>query len=234
LDNSTGANNVAVGYLSLENGTTACNNTAVGVSSLGLVSTGGDNVGLGKNAGDTITTGTGNTIIGNLADSGSATATNRIAIGNQVTATANNRITVGAGASIAELDLDGSDTSWAASSDARLKENVKDNTAGLALINDLRTVTFNWKRRKDISQDLVGYYANSDERIHGQGDGEYLSFIAQEAQDAINKHSADVVKLIRAREDGVLTAAPGALIPVLVKAIQELSAKVAALEAKNA
>ena len=143
-------------------------------------------------------------------------------------------MTIWLGASRAELEIDGSDTSWAASSDARLKENVKDNTAGLALINDLRTVTFNWKRKKDIPQELVGYYADSDERIHGHGDETYLSFIAQEAQEAINKHSADVVKLIRSREDGVLTAAPGALIPVLVKAIQELSAKVAALEAKNA
>ena len=231
--NTSGNYNTAVGDSALFNNTTADDNTAVGYQAGYAITTGGYNVAFGKNAGDTITTGTGNTILGFSADSGTAAAVNRIALGNQVVATADNRITVGAGANVAELDLNGSDTSWAASSDARLKENVKDNTAGLALINDLRTVTFNWKRKKDVPQELIGCYADSDERIHGFGDETYLSFIAQEAQETITKHSADVVRLVRSRENGILIAAPGALIPVLVKAIQELKAEFDAYKASH-
>ena len=54
----------------------------------------------------------------------------------------------------AELDLNGSDTSWAASSDERLKENIQESTAGLSFINDLRPVTFDWKQKKDITPEL--------------------------------------------------------------------------------
>ena len=69
--------------------------------------------------------------MGYSADVGGGGAVNRIAIGNQVTVSSNDRITIGAGSDIASLELNGSDTSWAASSDERLKENVVASTAGL-------------------------------------------------------------------------------------------------------
>jgi hypothetical protein len=203
----------------------------MGFQALCANTTGSCNVALGETAGDTITTGSGNTMIGRGSDSGSATAANRIAIGVNVVATADNRITIGSGANIAELDLDGSDTSWAASSDVRLKENIHPSTIGLALINDLRPVNFQWKRRCDINPSVPGH-DDSTERVHGDPGATYLGFIAQEAQSAIEAHGAKTVRMVESRENGILTAAPGALIPVLVRAVQELSAELAQLKSK--
>jgi len=59
-------------------------------------------------------------------------------------------------------------------------------------------------------------------------------FIAQEVKIAIDAHSElkDGFKLWDERDDGGQEVAESALIPILVKAIQELSEKIAALEAK--
>ena len=61
-------------------------------------------------------------------------------------------------------------------------------------------------------------------------------FIAQEVKTAIDAHSEikDGFNFWNEREDGSQEVAETALIPVLVKAIQELSAKVTTLEAKVA
>jgi hypothetical protein len=75
-------------------------------------------------------------------------------------------------------------------------------------------------------------HEDSEERVHGEGDKAYLGFIAQEALAAIETHGADTVRLVRSRDDGILTTAPAALVPVLVKAVQELAARVAQLEGK--
>lgn len=244
FSNTEGENNTAVGYESLETNTlgdtntavgrkalfanlTGNSNTAVGAYALSDV-TGSNNTAIGAGAGGIIS-GSGNTIIGTDASSGSNFAANRIVIGRAVTGTADARITIGNGASIAELDLNGSDTSWAASSDERLKTNIQDSSVGLALVNDLRVVNFQWKRKRNIDPAL-SQHADSDERIHGDGDAVYTGFIAQEAQAAIAAHEADPVRLVRSREDGILTTAPAALVPVLVKAIQELSAQIKELQ----
>ena len=57
-------------------------------------------------------------------------------------------------------------------------------------------------------------------------------FIAQEVKTAIDNHSeiADGFKLWATREDGQQEVAESALIPILVKAIQELSAEVTKLK----
>ncbi len=39
-------------------------------------------------------------------------------------------------------------TSLVTSSDERLKENIEDNSLGLGFINELRTVTYNWKKQR--------------------------------------------------------------------------------------
>lgn len=238
LVSSTGQANCAMGYAALEALTTGNNNTAIGTAAGTSVTTGSDNVLIGMRAGywsSAITTGTGNVIIGYNAVSGSASASNRIVLGNGVGGTANNRITVGSGSNIAELDLDGSDTSWAASSDERLKENIQTSNIGLDLITSLRPVSYQWRKCKDIDPDVPGYIPEynddgsynpeSEERVHGDGDSVYLGFIAQESEAAIAANNADVMRMVKQREDGIYTVAPATLIPALVKAIQELKAE---------
>ena len=78
-------------------------------------------------------------------------------------------------------------------------------------------------------------YKDSDEPVLGYKYGEVLhGFIAQEVKKVTDKHDSlkDGFKMWGVREDGVQSVADGNLIPILVKAVQELSAKVTELESK--
>lgn len=104
-------------------------------------------------------------------------------------------------------------TTISAISDARLKENVRDLDIGLSTILALKPRRFDWKagKGKDIQDDI--------------------GFIAQEVEEVLpalidgwmpGENEPDDLKSVKA----------GDLIPVLVKAIQELTARVAELEGK--
>jgi hypothetical protein len=100
-------------------------------------------------------------------------------------------------------------------SDGRLKENVRNATEGLDVVNALRPVRYDWK---------AGY---------GNDRKDQLGFIAQEVEsvfpDAVSEWSK-----AEGDEEPYKTVGPGALIPVLVKAIQEQQAMIKSLEAKVA
>ena len=123
-------------------------------------------------------------------------------------------------------------TSITGSSDQRLKQNIADSTAGLAFINDLRPRTFKFKKQKDISPTTLASYKEGSETIAQGGDAStFYGFVAQEIKTAIDANSIiDNGHIWEEAIDGCQNVAQGALIPMLVKAIQELSAKVTALE----
>ena len=118
-----------------------------------------------------------------------------------------------------------------ATSDARYKKDVTPVTDGLTLVNKLNPVSFNWKPHEVHNFDTV----NTD-----------VGFIAQEVQSALagSPYLSNIVKsnettLPDESKEEFLGVADGKLIPILVKAIQELStaldaanARIAALEAK--
>lgn len=62
--NTTGTNNTAMGYQALDANTTGDSNTAVGVNALGAQTTASSNTAIGVGSGGTITTGTKNSILG--------------------------------------------------------------------------------------------------------------------------------------------------------------------------
>ena len=114
-----------------------------------------------------------------------------------------------------------------------MKEEIITSTAGLSFLNDLRPVTFKWKKEKDIPTTLKGYKEGSETRY--KTDATEHGFIAQEVKTAIDAHSEikDGFEMWREDDlDGRQRVAEGALIPVLVKAVQELSAKNDALAAE--
>ena len=124
-------------------------------------------------------------------------------------------------------------TSVSAPSDIRLKRNIKDDVAGLSFINDLRPVTYEWKKEKDIPEELNAHVADSEKTFNN----EFVNhgFIAQEVKEAIDNHSEikDGFKMWFEDDiDGRQRIAEGALVPMLVKAMQELSAKNDALLAR--
>ena len=116
----------------------------------------------------------------------------------------------------------------------RYKKDIEDSTAGLSFINDLRPVTFKFKQKNELDTDLYGYDANSTD-TDGYTDEVAHGFIAQEIKTVIDNHPE-----IKAGQE-IWKQAPEAkgkrqnvshigMIPMMVKAIQELSAKVKALE----
>ena len=233
-----GDNNVAIGYGALDEITTGCCNIAIGTNALGNCDGGeNENIAIGNNAGLNLDNGHNNTIVGANANASSGTANGQIIIGKDVTGSAgNSSATLGLSTNKVSIDLDGSDTSWAASSDERLKENIQTSTAGLSFINELRPVTFNWKKAKDVDKSMSQYQDSEEPALGLEGSyGKTMhGFIAQEVKSAIDKHSdlKEGFSMWKEWEDGTQAVSDGALVPVLVKAIQELSARVEELESK--
>jgi hypothetical protein len=109
--------------------------------------------------------------------------------------------------------ISATNTTISAISDARLKENVQDIDVGLGAILALKPRKFDWKegKGKDIKGDR-GFIAQEFEQVFPQ--------LVDEWKDAAPEGEAPYKSV---RQD---------LIPVLVKAIQELTARVQTLEAK--
>jgi hypothetical protein len=231
--NTTGNTNTALGLQALHRNTTANDNTAVGRNSMEQNLTGAQNTIVGSLCHDNLTTGDLNTALGyNLAPS-AVDVSSEIVIGSSITGAGTNTVRIGTGGGTATLGLDGSDTSWAAASDVRLKKDVADSTVGLSFLNALRPITFKWQHKNAVAEDLPQYDADSSDPIFGEGKAHH-GFIAQEVKAVIDDHSdvLDGNNIWHEDPDGTQQLSQGNLVPMLVKAIQELSAKIAELEAQ--
>ena len=210
---TTGNTNTAVGYAALSTETAGDRNVGVGYQALKNQNNTSDtdayNVAVGYNAGVAITTGDQNTIIGGLAGDSLLTGTNNIIIGYNAEAS-----TTGAADEIT-LGNANNDTIRAAVqtisslSDERDKTNIQESTYGLDFIDKLNPVTFDWNTR--------------DGSRKGKKD---LGFIAQEL-DAVDD---EYTQLVYKSNPDKLEASYGRLVPVLVKAIQELKAEIELLK----
>ncbi len=113
---------------------------------------------------------------------------------------------------------------WSFTSDARVKDGVTAlPVSGEDFVNALRPVSFCFLDR-ETKQPLEQKHCN-------------VGFIAQEVEKALEDNGlAHISNLVTkpADEDSYYQLAEAAMVPFLVKAVQELSAKVAALEAKLA
>ena len=242
-----GTNNVAVGFEALS-ANCGSGNVALGTRA-GKVSTADNNTFVGLSAGQSVTSGANNTLIGAICADSMQTNTEMTAVGYNLAATSQTgrarEIIIGSNGTgggsntarfitsggSATLNIDGSDTSWAAASDSRLKKEVANSTVGLEFIKDLRPVTFKWNAKNAIADSLPQYDADSSDPVYGQGKAHH-GFIAQEVKTVIDAHS-DVVNghnIWVEDPNGTQQVAPSALVPMLVKAIQELEARIAVLE----
>jgi hypothetical protein len=103
-------------------------------------------------------------------------------------------------------------------SDERDKTAIEDLSYGLNFINDMRPVEFTWNRRD-------GTFGTKKD----------MGFIAQDLMDVEIEHSsATRTRLVNSENPDRLEADYMRTYPILVKAVQELSAKVDALEARIA
>ena len=119
---------------------------------------------------------------------------------------------------------------WATVSDERYKKDIVDSTAGLSFINALQPRTFKYKALGELPETFRAYEADSTDAFKNSNTNH--GFIAQEVKAAIDADSSikDGFNLWDSRPDGSQEVAEAALIPILVKAIQELTARIAVLE----
>ena len=164
-----------------------------------------------------VTSGTGNTGVGLNAGLDVVTGSNNLCLGlnSQASSTSvSNEITLG-NSSISSLRC--ADTSISSLSDRRDKTDIVDLPVGLDFINSLLPRKFKWQTREGVPTK----------------DGlERAGFIAQELQEA--QSGAEYLDLVYANNPEKLEVKIGKLVPVLVKGIQELSAKNTALETRVA
>ena len=106
-------------------------------------------------------------------------------------------------------------------SDIRLKESIQPIPLGLDFINDLNPITYKWKRKKEDKPDYTHY-----------------GIIAQEVVEILKKHGIDSLENFAGiTHDGDADTDYGAryseFIPILIKAVQELSEEVKQLKEKK-
>ena len=223
---ATGDKNTCVGYdsMSSANITSAARNTTVGWAAMYNITTGSKNCAIGEGSAYYITTGDNNICIGlEAGQSGSpsgsiTTADNNFVLGNN---------------SISNLYC--ADTSIS-SSDKRDKTDIEEFTHGLDWITEMKPVTYRWDRRT--------WYA-TDDNPRGVPDGSkkrdriHIGFLAQDAIEVEKKFGYAGKKddmLIVNQDEDENDPSYGykyeRLVPVLVNAVKELSAKVEALESK--
>jgi hypothetical protein len=208
---------VAVGNKALQS-STGTSNTAVGNSAGINVTTGIDNTLIGAGAGATNTiTGVGNTCLGSASGGFVDTGDNNTCIGYQAQVSgsgASDEFILG-NANVAVLSC--AQTTITSLSDVRDKKEVEELPVGLDFVQKLKPVKFVWDDR------------NED----GKHDIKDFGFIAQDLKSTQEEEGvADYLKLVYEANPDKLQASYGKLIPILVKAIQELSEEVKQLKSK--
>lgn len=224
---TTAVNNIAIGYSALQFATTGSNNTAVGVSALDGISTGGFNIGIGPNAGLNIDTGSENICIGNSTEISSTNGTNQIVIGRSITGSGNSTVTIGSNSGKI-YNAYTVNATWTQTSDGTMKNIIGHDDLGLSFIKRLNPIKFTWKPQNQLPKDHP-YYAEKNEKdtqtvIHG--------FIAQEVKAALDAEGCSTFNGWDQGPDGIQAISREMFISPLVKAVQELAARVEALESQ--
>jgi hypothetical protein len=173
---------------------------------------------IGHYAGRCTTTGFENTLVGACAGWQITSGCNLTVLGWEAQPSSNsacNEVTLGNNKVTA---LRANVTSISSLSDERDKTAIIALPVGLDFVKAIKPVKFTWQRREP------------NEVMDGKSEA---GFIAQDLQATQNQfNAADYLGLVQDGNPERLEAAPGKLIPVLVKAIQELSEKVDSLQSE--
>jgi hypothetical protein len=215
--NTTGSYNTALGISALWSNTTASNNTAVGYQAGAAITTAAGVVAIGHTSATTLTTGNYGTYIGYQATANSSSASSEIVIcaGGAATGKGSNTafITANSGSTYNGANT----TTWATTSDSRIKKNIVDNNEGLDVIKQIRVRNFEYRKPEEITE-LPEFAAISR-------DGVQLGVIAQEIQQVLPE-------CVKQESTGVLSVSTDPLVWHLINAVKELSAQVEQLKAK--
>jgi len=213
------SHNIGIGYRAAYSMSSGYNNVGVGSYSNYYISSGLNNASLGYDAGSRITSGDNNTSVGYRALYNGAqyfTGDNSTCIGhnaNPSSSSVSNEITLG-DSNVTTLRCQV--TSITALSDERDKTAIEDLDLGLNFIKAMKPRKFTWNRR--------------DGKWEGKKE---IGFIAQELHEVeMDFSSTTRTRLVSYENPSRLEAQPMNTYPILVKAVQELSAKVDSLQAE--
>ena len=184
-------------------------NVGVGRSTLGNLnqngSPGSSNTAVGNTAGNNLFSGDNNTLLGNDADPSTTNISNEFVLGNS---------------SVAVLRCQQSSIS--ALSDQRDKKDVEDLPYGLDFVDSLKPKRFVWDNRPETKLKINDKGEKIEVEVVSANKGKKdVGFIAQELQTVDD----EFLNLVYDSNPEKLEASYGKLIPVLVKAIQELKAE---------
>ena len=228
---NTGEFNTAVGYNALSTATTAGRNVAMGWSSLRNANGSGSryNSAFGFSSGENITSGVQNTIVGGLAGTTIVDGDNLTVLGYNAepsAANATDEVTLGdSGVSTLRCAV----TTITAISDERDKTNIEELPYGLDFVDSLKPKKFVWDHRPEIKKEVDAEGNETEVEFYSSRKGSKdIGFIAQELDQIDDEYT----RLVYKSNPDKLEASYGRLIPILVKAIQELSAEVKMLKNK--
>ena len=213
--------------------TSAAGNVAVGTLALSALTVQGLNTAVGDSAGDSLVDGYRNVLIGHRSDVSATNGSYQNVLGEECIGYGNYYTTVGSGSGDNRVHVQhNTNATWARVSDVRYKKEIQDNTdCGLDFINDLRPVTFKKKKKSEIDASLPDY-DETDSGIPTHPDKLY-GLIAQEVKEVIDEHNiTDFGGWTEEETTGIQGISEAMFVHPLIKAIQELSAKVEELEKK--
>ena len=214
FNNTTGNDNFAVGECALQSNVNGIGNTAVGHNAFGCNVTGNYTVAIGDNAGALYANGctalsasSDSIYIGRNTRGKNNDDCNSIVIGHDACSCGQNTIKLGNGSITAACIQ----VAWTTVSDERDKTCIEDLNKGLEFIGDLKPKSFEYREDRSTTK--------------GTGVKRY-GFLAQ---DVLAAEGEDNVIVSENNEDQ-LGLNSDYLVPILVKAVQELEARVAELE----
>ena len=199
---STGQYNVIMGYNAASAAMTGSHNIALGYTALNATTSGGKNIAIGHAAGTSITTGANNVVIGGM-DVATADGDDQLVI----SAGDGGHFYVKGDSSGACFQGDNA-TAWSQTSDRVLKREITDATKGLDAINEIQVRNFRYRKDNEYGLDP---------------ETSRVGVIAQELEEVFPES-------VKENLQGHKTVSPDSINWALLKAVQELSAKVEALE----
>jgi len=242
--NSSGTYNIGIGYkanyskttngqnigLGYEAGTsnTGAGNVAIGFRSGYGTGAGSSTITIGSFAGSRNSLGSGNVVLGHQSYDGSGAGDYNTIIGyeaGRTLTTGENNVLIGKGATPSAVDVDnevnlyngsvvarfqGAASAWSFVSDARDKKDIEDLELGLDFIDKLKPRKFKWDLRD----------SEVDKNKESSG------FIAQEIKEVLDEINADYTGIVDTNNPEQYTVSQANIIPMLVKAIQELREEV--------
>ena len=241
---TTGSGNTFIGVSAGDSCTDSINCVAIGINALGGADADHSNVAVGQLTLNTCT-GDSNTAVGDRAGSDVTSGDNNLFLGQDAgrtgapggsITTANNTIVLGDG-NIANAHIQ---VDWTVASDKRDKTDVEPVKMGLDFVKELEPVTYRWDKRSkyvDESDDTVDLNDVVHDGTHKE-DWSDIGFLAQDVEVLEEKYGHKITDktnlTTNLSEDGKQYGIQySKFVPILVKAIQELSKKNDALETKN-